>query len=306
MPLRDVVLTFDTNEVVGDETYELWLKIAAGEWALVQTGAVALTATQSFTLLDLEEGIAHAAQVRMLRGGRYRSDYLSGDPDLWPSQSLIEFTPGLEEDLGTPTIGGTSWGRSSSTDQGITVNATAAAGSEAFTLELLRDGVPVDEIAGPHVGAVNLFDANPPIAEVHTYTVRHTSGVLEGPESAPANQYAGPAAPTGLVQVLASWYQYSMEWDTPESGATTEYGDDYLCPGNINSRGTTSADATASGTVGVEKESALEPNGNAPVTYTGYARHKVTAFTVEDVSQWAEVEINHDIANDETAYLSCP
>jgi hypothetical protein len=306
MPLRDVVLTFDTNEVVGDETYELWLKIAAGEWALFQTGAVALTATQSFTLLDLEEGVAHAAQVRMLRGGRYRSDYLSGDPDLWPSQSLIEFTPGLEESFGTPSINATAWSRTASDSQRITVTATAAAGSEAYAIQLLRDGVVVDEVAGPHVGTTNLVDLNPPIAEVHDYTVRHASGVLEGPTSGVAQQYAGPNAPTGLVQGVASWYQYSLQWDAPESGAVTEYGDDYLCPGNINSRGTTAADATMSGTVTVEKESALEPNGNTPCTYTGYARHKVTAFTVEDVSQWEQITVEHDIANDETAYLSCP
>lgn len=306
MPLRDVVLTFDTNEVVGDETYELWMKIAAGDWALVQTGAVALTATQSFTLLDLEEGVAHAVQVRMLRGGRYRSDYLAGDPDLWPAQSLIEFTPGLEEDLGTPTINATGWERTASDAQRINVTATAAAGSEAYAIQLLRNGVVVDEVAGPHVGTTALVDNNPPIATVHTYRVRHAAGVIEGPTSAGSQQYAGPNAPTGLAQVNATWYKYSLGWDTPESGAVTEYADDYLCPGVRNSRGTTAADATTSGNVTVEKESALEPNGNAPCTYTGYARHKVTSFTVEDVSQWAEAEITHDIANDETAYLSCP
>jgi hypothetical protein len=309
--LRDVELTFDINERIGDETYELWLKVGAGAWGLFQTGAVAASpaTTQTFQLLDLEEDVEHVAQLRMVRSGRYRSEYLAGNPDLWPSQSRVEFVPGFDPALGTPTINAAVWSRTSSVSQRVTVTATSASGSEAYTLQLLRGGVVVDEVAGPHVGAVDLVDLNPPLAAYATYTVRHVAGFLEGPQTGGVVRWAGPPAPTGLVQTFGSWYAYAFDWDAPPSGAVTEWGDDYLCPGpgNIVTRGTTAADATTTGVFsGLEKESSLEPNGNSPVTFTGYARHKVTAFTVEDVSPWEQVTIDAEMANDETAYLSCP
>lgn len=307
MALRDVVLRWSNADMVGDESYELWLKVGSADWVLFQTGSLLTEPSQDFTLLDLTEGVAHVAQVRRVRGGRYRSEYLSNNPELWPEASRLEFTPGFDPDFGTPTINGTSWERTSAGSHRITVNATAAAGSEAYTLQLLRSGVVVDEVEGPHVGAVDLHDVDPTIAANHSYTVRHVAGVLEGPQTAPVVRWAGPDAPTGLAQESGEWYGYEFSWDAPESGAVTEWGDDYLCPSQIDSRGTTAADAVTTGAFsGLEKESALEPNGNAPASFAGYARHKVTTFGVEDVSEWESLTIDTEIANDETAFQSCP
>lgn len=305
--LRDVVLRWQNAEMIGDETYELWLKVGAAAWGLFQSGSLLAEPQQDFTLLDLEDGVAHVAQLRRVRSGRYRSEYLSGNPDLWPEESRLEFVPGFDPSLGTPTIDDVTWERTSGVSQRITLEVTSAVGSEAYTLQLLKGGVVIDEVEGPHAGAVELVDVDPTIATNHTYTVRHVAGVLEGPETAPTIRWAGPNKPTGLAQISGSWYAYEFGWDAPESGAVTEWGDDYLCPGVENVRDETAADAITTGPfAGLEKESALEPNGNAPATFQGYARHKVTAFAVEDVSEWESLVLENEIANDETAYLSCP
>jgi len=309
MPLRDVTLNYQLAERVGDETYELWLRTGTS-WALVQTGAVEqVDPSQDFLIADLEEGTPYVAQLRFVREGRYRTDYLAGNPDSWPNQSRVAFEPGLSEELGIPTIAGApTWARTGASAQGVTVNADADTGSEAYAIQLLRNGVVVDEVAGPHVGTVELFDADPPIATLHAYTVRHAVGLQVGTQSAPANRWTGPDAPTGLVEShVATWYNYSLDWDTPPSGAVTRVQDDYLSVGIFANRGSVTAEDATTFAATLEKNSALDPNGNIPCYLQARARHEVTAFTVTDVSQWAgPIEVATEIASDETAWDARP
>jgi len=308
MPLRDVTVRFATNEVQGDETYECWLKEGASAWALAGTGPVEYVgASQDFLLADLEEGTEYRGQFRMLRAGRYRSEYLSGNPDLWPAASRIVFTPGVT-DFDAPALNSTAWSRTSGASQRVTVNATASAGNEARAIQLLRGGVVVDEVAGPHVGAVNLVDLDPPLAATHSYTVRHVDGFLVGTQSGAAAQWAGPAKPTGLVDAtLSMWYSYIVNWDAPTAGAKTRVQDNYACSAVFVDRDAqpSAADATTFSTSGLEKESALEPNGNSPCAFDVRARHEVETFSVTDVSDWATVGVATEIASDETAFNSC-
>lgn len=305
MATRVVTIQYDASEVVGDEEFELYMKIAAGAWALHSTGAMT-DPTQEFELTGLEEGVEHRTQVRMVRSGRYRAEYSNPNPDLWPEQSLAIFTPG-ETDFAAPSINSAAWERTSGVAQSITVNATANPAHTALAIQLLRDGVVVDEVAGPHVGAIDLVDADPPIAATHAYTVRHRDGFLVGAQSAATNRWAGPDKPVNLVQPSAgTWYDYTIQWDAPPAGAVTRVADQYLCPAVWAERGVTASDAVTFTEPSLEKNSLLMPNGNAPASFLARARHEVTAFAVTDVSEWVQVSIDTEIASDETAFESCP
>lgn len=92
MPTRPVEVQYRLNDLVGDETYELWLKHEDDEWELFQSGLVGPGPTQNFTLPELEDSHSYVLQARMRREGRYRVGYLTPDPDGWPAQSRLEFT----------------------------------------------------------------------------------------------------------------------------------------------------------------------------------------------------------------------
>lgn len=304
---RDVTITASLAERVGDESYELWLKAGAGAWGLHSVGAVEQVAsTQDFELANLEEGVEHRMQLRMQRESRYRDDYQSADPDDWPAQSLLIFTPGVEE-YAAPTLNSLTWSRTSGSSERITASVTSSTGNEALTLQLLRNGVVVDEVAGPHVGAVNLVDLDPPGEESHNYTVRHRSGFLAGLQSSPVSKWVGPAAPSGLAEVApGAWYDYEVAWDAPESGCVTEVYDTWVNASVFALRTTTAADATGYDTSAgglLEKNSALEPNGNIPAYARVRIRHALTQFAVTDYSPYAlPVWVETQVASDEDAW----
>lgn len=308
MALRDVTVRYTLNEMVDDENAELWLKRGADPWELYDTVAVddSPATTQDFDLLGLEEGVVHQLQARAIREGRYRAGYLSSNPDNWPGQSLISFEPGTAQ-AGAPTLNSATWARTAADAQAITVNATPS--DLALTIQLLRNGSVVDEIAGPHAGAVNLVDQDPPIAEEHSYRVRHVAaGPVYGELSAAELQWAGPdATPTSLAEGTTGFYSYEVTFDAPPSGYTTRVQDDYLCSGNFVNRGVTAPDATSFETFALEKESGMASNGNVPANFQARARHEVTTFGVADGSPWSSpVAIEAEMASDETAFDSCP
>lgn len=305
---RDVTIRGTPTEMLGDETVEVWLKRGSAEWELYDVVDVVDDPTQDFLLENLEEAVLHVLQLRATRESRYRTAYLSADPDDWPVQSRYQFTPGLDLEFGVPAITGTEWERTSGSAQEIRVTATAASGSEAYALQLLRNGSIVDEIAGPHGGPVVLTDANPPLAADHSYTVRHVEGFDVGPQTGAAVQYAGPAAPVNLAHTTpgVGWYAYTLEWDAPPSGAVSRVQDNYANQSVFAARTVTAADATTSGSINLEKNSSFEPNGNSPCLFDARVRHEVTAFAVTDVSKWVEVEVLAEIASDETAWDERP
>lgn len=307
---RQVVVTFDTNALAGAETFELWLKAGAAAWILYATGAVdQISGSQDFTLEALTAGVTYRVQARMVRGGRYRTDYTSVDPTFWPLASLITFVAGEDSGIAAPSLDAVAWERTSAIAQQVTVTATSSLGNDALALQLLRGGVVVAEVAGPHVGAVSLIDVNPPIGTTQSYTVRHTDGVNVGTQSAPTTRYTGPNAPTGLADTTAvPWYAYDLAWDTPPAGAVTRVQDDYASVLVFVDRDTpTAANATTFATTSLQKASAMAPNGNIMCYLQARARHEVTAFGVTDVSPWAgPIEVLTEIAPDETEWDSRP
>jgi hypothetical protein len=97
----EVVVTH--NDVVGDETIEVWYKPDLGVWGLltqVPVNTSGPTQTISFTGAPLVSG-DYEVQVRYKRqGGRVLASYSDPDPDMWPNDSLAAGTVLV---VGTPT-----------------------------------------------------------------------------------------------------------------------------------------------------------------------------------------------------------
>jgi hypothetical protein len=308
MALRNLVIRGTLFEMQDDETLEIWLKRGTDPWELYDTVAVELSSPQDFELDGLEEGVLHEMQIRAMREGRYRAGYLSSNPDTWPEVSHLSFEPGTAQ-AAEPTVDSATWSRTAADAQRITCSVTPSGSHLSLTLQLLRNGTVVDEIAGPHVGAVSMVDLNPPLAEEHTYTARHVaSGPVYGDQSAPVLCWAGITdIPTGLAETFVGFYLYSLSWDAPPSGMTTRISDDYLCAGTFANRALAAADATSDGPFILEKESAMASNGNVPADFQARARHESTSFGVVDVSDWCTpIAISAEMASDETAFNSCP
>lgn len=302
MPVRDVTLRGTAHEMVGDETVELWLKRGAGAWALEQSvpADVSNPPFQDFLVLGLESGLEHVAQVRVFRDGRYRAGYIGGDPEAWPAQSRLEFIPGAEA-APAPEIVSSEFERTSGVAHEIRITVTPNALALDLDLDLLRDGVVVDTIAGPHVGDVVMTDNDPPIATNRVYTARHRQFTLNGIESDPVIRWVGPPPPTDFVQVaeISDYYAYHVEWTNP--GGSIRVRDDWPIAGFINrallGSGSTHHDQD------VEKESESMEGADEQVTFCQVeVRCEVGAFAVTDVSEWVGDSVSITDHTDETAH----
>lgn len=276
---RTVTVTANTNEVVGDETFEVWLKHESDAWGLVATGAVEYVATtQDFILTGLIEGDTYIMQVRMKRAGRYRVGYLSPDPGTWPSQSRLEITGGALIGVDAPTITDVvGWERTSESAHQISFEVTPD--DLTKDLQIRRNGVTIDTIVAPHAGPVLYVDTNPPLAVSHSYTARHVAGTLGGPSSAAEIIYAGPLAPTAITigEDVGHLEHYDVAWThAVYSGTGTKQYEAKVDE--------SAASVTVSGTF-------ANPIGVCPTALTdirAYVRTKITNGSTVDYSLWGE------------------
>lgn len=302
MATRDVVFRETSHDMTGDETVEVWLKRGDDPWELYDSLPVDTSTPpyMEFELLGLDEDVDHVAQVRVQREGRYREGYLGDDPEQWPEESRFEFVPGADA-LPAPTIVSAEFERTSAMAHEVNVTVTPNAGALAYKLQLLRDGVVVDEVDGPHVGDVVLTDANPPIATNRVYTARHIQFTLEGVESDPLTRWVGPDAPTDLDQSgeIDDYYHYQVTWTNVAGSIRVR--DNWPVAGFINR--TLAAPGTTTHDQDVEKESLeMEGSDETVTTCTVEIRHEVTSFAVTDVSEWVSTVVSITMHNDETAH----
>lgn len=93
----DALLSVDwtQNDMVGDETWELWYQHGAGAWVKLKEFSYASvagpTASTTFTGVPLVSGAYHV-QLRARRGARYAAGYTDPDPTTWPGGSLAAGT----------------------------------------------------------------------------------------------------------------------------------------------------------------------------------------------------------------------
>lgn len=307
---RDVTLRATYDELVGDETYEVWLKHESDAWGLEDTGDVVPDDDhQDFVLLGLTAGDDYIAQLRLKRAGRYRTGYLTSDPDTWPEGSRAEFTPGALEDAGAPEITDGVWARTSSSATNTTLTVNPDPDSLTLDIKILRDGVEIGTISAPHAGdGLTFVDTDPPLGSDHEYIAAHTAGFLDGPSSSPFHVFGGPLAPTSFVRVTASdaYGTYEVSWDDLGSGYKYRLQDDFLCPAVytavIGPPGTMTG-----GSLEVHAESTEIPVGDTQaVAFHCRIRAEVTAFTITDVSGYEVVLIEMLIEADNPDYSTCP
>jgi hypothetical protein len=305
---RDVTLRAVYSDLAGDETYELWLKHESDPWLLGVTGDVVLDVDhQDFTLLTLTAGDTYVAQLRLKRAGRYRTGYLSGNPDAWPAQSRCEFTPGALEGVGAPLAVSAVWSRTSSVSQKIAFTITPD--DPDIDLNVYRDGILVGTIAAPHVGDVVYNDVDPTIAVEYEYTAAHVvSGGLIGPVSGPQDCFAGPLPPVGFVQTSGptTYGEYTVDW--LDDGRSNRIEDDYLCVATAWALVTGGAAVTTGPLTETKEPTALPAGGTQAVAFHARIRATETAFTVDDVSDWVTINIDMEIddPDDNTNFDTCP
>lgn len=305
---RTIVTQFNSNEVIGDETYEVWLKHESDPWALVDAGDVE-SPTQQFTLPGLIDGDHYAMQVRMTRAGRYRVGYLSADPETWPAGSRLEFTVGSLIDVGAPTLDAVDdWVRVDADHTKFTVHITP--NDTTQDLQLLRDNVVVHTFAAPLASPIVYDDVDPPLNANHTWKARHIAGTLVGPTSGTITKYAGPPPVLGFNQtsVFDNYGNYTVGWT--DDGRTVRIEDDYLCVATSFVGLTGSPYVGGGGGTHTEQKETTEiPEGAVQsIAFHARIRAEVTTFGVTDVSDWDEIliQMTIDDPDDDTNFNTCP
>jgi len=299
---RDVTLQATLSDFVGDEDCELWLKHETDAWALNQTQPIApdIDNHQDFVILTLVEGDDYVAQLRLKRDGRYRAGYLTANPDSWPESSRCEFTPGALVGADAPVVNSATWSRTSSSTTQIEVSVNAD--DLGVDLRIFRNGVSVGVVAAPHVNPVLFVDTDPPLAEEHDYTAKHTAGFLDGPVSNTVSVFAGPAVPASVDVTTddTDFAFYTIEWDA--DGDIVRLQDDFACEGVYVTQyvgATTPHDRNL-------EDHVIPIGGTMVATFHARVRREVDAFSVTDVSDWVEVLVEILIEDTNTEYFSCP
>jgi hypothetical protein len=278
--MRDVTITWTNSQMVGDEVLELWLKKGAAAWAQ-EAAVLAFGSSQNRTFEGLAADVNHVFQARARRGGEYRPEYTSANPEDWPVGSRLEFVPSATVTApGAPTLDDTSWERVSSSSTKVTATATANPSHESLDLQLLRGNTVVDTVAGPHTGPVVLTDVDPPLETTQPYRVRHIDTGVPGSNSNTIDQYIGPAPPPSNVEFSQVFdCGYTVNWVNQIGGAVTKIEHDW--PGGGFTEVATVGAGVTQQQVSVGTGAFLCPDDD-PVLVAVRLRHGVEAFGVTD------------------------
>jgi hypothetical protein len=167
-------------------------------------------------------------------------------------------------------------------------------------LAIFRDGVQIDTlVAGPFTNPVTYIDHDPTIAVLHTYTAKHVAGGSYSPASNAEPVFAGPLPPTGFAQSSAPDHfgSYTVVWD-PE-GNSVELQDDFRC---LLHYGTDLFSGIDDHYQQVIEGDLLPTHDTAGVNFHARLRQTVTAFTIDDVSDWTTTAITCAIYADNPDY----
>lgn len=290
---RDVTLRWTNGSMVGDEELELWMKIAAGAWTLMATVPVEADDTQDHLFSGLAANTSHQFQIRASRGGEYRDAYPGVDPTAWPATSKLTYVTSSAAPVLVLTNANDhihlAW-----------TNTDLTAASRVY--KKLDAGAYV-LLASPVAGVDHYddsFDVGDEVGKTATYYVDQVGGTVSNAEATvlavPTMQDLAQVAPTDR------WYQYAIDWtDNNLSDVVTRIEDNYQAGLGYQARIVTAAGATDH-TQALEKNSAMDPNGNQPIVASVRARHEVTRAAVTYVSAWVVLVVNAEVAPDETAH----
>ncbi len=248
-----------------NETAEVWVKPAGGNWTLAAQIAVA-GATQEAVVGSLSVAVDYDAAVRYRRGGRYTAGY-EDDPSSWPATSRTTFTT----ELNAPDLTSVTWSRTSASTERARV--VFAPDDPAAKHQILRDG---SVIATLEAGVTTYDDTGITGEAYHTHTVRAVLGAFESVQSNALTRWMGPepgpsaasAVDSGLQCGGPDLHDHGVSWTNGNAAWETE----------IRVDGASTMIAAAGVTDVVTGICANPADPRISV------RHRVTAFGVHDYS----------------------
>lgn len=213
----DVVVT--NNGQDGDETLQVWLKAAGGEWALHKSFPVSTAATQEHTLEGLKPGWDYEIAVRYKRGPYYTWGYEGDDPASWPASARGAFSTTLAT---LPSINSGVWSRTSASTEQILLTVTPPYTGVDYDVEIRRGGVLVHTETDVS-GAFQWADTGITGEGDNDYDCRLLTPYVTGSYTGVTSIWGGPLGPTLVVAESNTPLHYTLEWDNGLSAYTEVY-----------------------------------------------------------------------------------
>lgn len=272
----DVVVT--NNGQDGDETLQVWLKPAGGEWALHKSFSVTTAATQEHTLENLEAGWDYDLAVRYKRGPFYSPAHPGTDPDTWPSSSKTSFTTTLDT---LPTIDAGVWSRVSGSVEQVTLTITPPYTGTGYDVQIRRGGGLIDTEEDVS-GSFDYDDTGCSGEASNSYDIRLVTPYVNGSYTAATAVWGGPPAPTATAcDPVVAAETYEVAWANGMSAQVEIY--DSL-PAELEGNATDNLRST--------EQPEDSPAEIGPITGSSgkqpwiAIRHKKTTYSVTDYSDW--------------------
>jgi hypothetical protein len=272
-----LTVVWTNSGAVGAETVEVWARNldTAGAWS--QLGSVGVSgASQSLALSGLAPLSDYEVALRYRLNGLYRADFNNADPGTWPANAKGTGTVKGEE----PTAFTQTWSRTGAAAEKIQLGWTNTYTTAGIDIEVYRNGVLLATVVNNGLGAQTYDDTTVAGETNYQYSLRYKRYVNNFSDStATVTRWAGPNAPIepkSLTSTLGSTYQAT--WALGKAAAITEVWDDY--PSGYALRFTTAAGETA-------RIETIAGSGGSTVRVK--VRHKETAFTTTDYSEFLEL-----------------
>jgi len=279
----------------GDEIIEAWLKetveSGTGDWVKWAQFPAGPGATTPIRLENLTPGSDYTLAVRYKRGLLFGSAYRSATPETsprWPSVSVGTFVTSIDPPLFVSGV----WERTAADSEKITLTLTPAADQEANDIDIYRDGVYLDTIAGPHTGNVtyedNSFDDESAGFDERDrdvpfeYTARTVGeSAIESIDSDPLDVWPGPAGIPTFGWILSRGTGYEVGEGDVIVGRDVDVWDDYDDAG-----GHTAFRLRFTITVGDYTGASGALTGvTVPILIDVQLRYSLTQFGVEDFGE---------------------
>jgi hypothetical protein len=279
---NSIFVHYRNNLSRGDEEVELWFR-PHGEvsWTLHGSQPVA-TSPERFEVTGRSPGTSHEVALRYTRDAAPLPGY-TGAPSSWPSVSR-----GVRGTLSAlPASATASWARTSAMTEQITLLWADEVRTKRVWRKLASQPDSSYVLLQDGISAETLSYADTTVAGEVRYTYR--VDFVESGATTPAVviRWSGPDAPTGLasVGVVPDWFRYGIGFHAGPPGFAAEIWDDFPDPGVFALRGSLAAGV-------VYAEFALASDGrywpDSDWYFLARARHRVTTFGVEDISDFSD------------------
>jgi hypothetical protein len=193
---RQVTLDFDTNALIGDETWEVFGRPSGGTWSVLSAFAASGTGSESLTVPGFDALADYDIAVRAVRRGIATPGYESDNPDLWTASTAGDSETTVETTCSAPVLTTIAWQRIDADTQRLTITLTLAELGVGLELQDSPDGSTgwalVHTYPTPTDDRSVTFD--PPNTEAGTarwYRMRAVRATLLGPYSAAKRRFLG-------------------------------------------------------------------------------------------------------------------